>query len=81
MVNMLDTAEKKGHRINWDVASLPQSREKLDIASGNKPLYFMVSSASKHKDQAFAAISYLMSSKEAQTFLSENGKMPVLMDN
>lgn len=80
MVNLLDTAEKNGQKINWDVASLPQFKEKPGIAGANKPLYFMVSSASKHKDQAFAAISYLMSSKEAQTMLSENGKMPVLVD-
>ncbi|MDF2659182.1 MAG: family 1 extracellular solute-binding protein [Paenibacillus sp.] len=80
MVNLLDTAEKNGQKINWDVASLPQFKEKPGIAGANKPLYFMVSSASKHKDQAFAAISYLMSSKEAQTMLSENGKMPVLAD-
>lgn len=80
MVNLLDTAEKNRQKINWDVASLPQFKEKPGIAGANKPLYFMVSSASKHKDQAFAAISYFMSSKEAQTMLSENGKMPVLID-
>lgn len=80
MVNLLDTAEQKGQKINWDVASLPQSKEQPGIAGPNKPIYFMVSKASKHKDQAFAAISYLMTSKDAQTILSENGKMPVLND-
>jgi multiple sugar transport system substrate-binding protein len=80
MVNLLDGAEQKGQKINWDVASLPQSKEKPGIAGANKPLYFMVSKASKHKEQAFAAISHLMGSKEVQTHLSANGKMPVLLD-
>lgn len=80
MVNLLDSAEQKGHKINWDVASLPQSKDQPGISGPNKPLYLMVSKSSKHKDQAFAAASYLMSSKEAQTILSENGKMPVLVD-
>lgn len=80
MVNLLDGAEQKGQKINWDVASLPQSKEKPGIAGANKPLYFMVSKASKHKEQAFTAISYLMGSKEVQAHLSANGKMPVLLD-
>ncbi|MDF2716598.1 MAG: family 1 extracellular solute-binding protein [Paenibacillus sp.] len=79
MVNLLEGVERKGYKINWDVASLPQSKEKPGIAGANKPLYFMVSKSSKHKDQAFAAISYLMSSEEVQTALSQNGKMPVLL--
>lgn len=80
MVNLLDTAEQKGQKIKWDVASMPQFKEKPGISGSNKPLYFMVSKASKHKDHAFAAVAYLMSSKEAQTLLSENGKMTVLSD-
>lgn len=80
MVNLLDTAEQKGQKINWDIASMPQSKDKRGISGSNKPLYFMVSKASKHKEQAFLATSYLMSSKEAQTILSENGKMPLLLD-
>ncbi|MDF2724064.1 MAG: family 1 extracellular solute-binding protein [Paenibacillus sp.] len=80
MVNLLDTAEQKGQKVNWDVASLPHSKEQPDIAGSNKPLYFIVSKSSKFKDQAFAAASYLMSSKEAQMLLSETGKMPVLQD-
>ncbi|TMV52829.1 extracellular solute-binding protein [Paenibacillus mesophilus] len=80
MVNLLDGAEQKGQKINWDVASLPQSKEKPGVAGSNKPLYFMVSKSSKHKEQAIAAIAHLMSSKEVQTLLSENGKMPVLLD-
>ncbi|MEF3304597.1 ABC transporter substrate-binding protein [Paenibacillus sp. GYB003] len=80
MVNLLATAEQKGHVIKWDVASMPQLKEKPGISGSNKPLYFMVSKSSKHKEQAFAAVSYLMSSKEAQMTLSENGKMSVLVD-
>lgn len=79
MVNLLEGVEQKGYKINWDVASLPQSKEKPGIAGANKPLYFMVSKSSKHKEQAFAAISHLMSSEEVQTALSQNGKMPVLL--
>ncbi|RKN75863.1 ABC transporter substrate-binding protein [Paenibacillus ginsengarvi] len=80
MVNLLDGAEQKGQKINWDVAALPQSKEKPGIAGANKPLYFMVSKSSKNKEQAFAAISHLMGSKEVQKKLSANGKMPVLLD-
>ncbi|TNJ65834.1 extracellular solute-binding protein [Paenibacillus hemerocallicola] len=81
MVNLLEGVERKGHKIDWDVASLPQSKEKPGIAGANKPLYFMVSKSSKHKDQAFAAVSYLMASEEVQTTLSRNGKMSVLIDD
>jgi multiple sugar transport system substrate-binding protein len=59
---------------------MPQLKEKPGISGSNKPLYFMVSKSGKHKEQAFAAISYLMSSKEAQMTMSENGKMSVLLD-
>lgn len=47
--------------LNWDVTTLPEVRGLQGIGSQPYPVYLGVSSISKHKDEAFQAISELLS--------------------
>ncbi|TMV43039.1 carbohydrate ABC transporter substrate-binding protein [Paenibacillus mesophilus] len=47
--------------LNWDVTSLPEMSDLRGIGSQPYPVYLGLSSTSKHKDEAFQAISALLS--------------------
>jgi multiple sugar transport system substrate-binding protein len=63
--------------LKWDVVSLPKFKELPNVNEGGGYLYMSVSTLGAHPDEAFLAISALLSD-EAQTSLSRNGKYPVL---
>lgn len=80
MVGMLEGVRKGGTSLNWDIAAMPQSKDAPGVSGFYKPYYFVLSKSGKHKEAAFDAIAYLMTSKEVQLNLSKNGKMPILAD-
>jgi multiple sugar transport system substrate-binding protein len=48
-------------QLNWDIVTLPTFKEKPKTTAQSSPTFWAVTSASKHKDEAFQVIMYLMS--------------------
>lgn len=65
--------------LDWDVVSYPTYSDLPEIGPQTYPVYYYVSSISKHKEQAFEVTAY-MTSKEFQTHLAERGALPILDD-
>lgn len=62
---------------NWDIVSHPVYADKRGIGSGLEPLYYYLSSTSKHKDEAFLAITAMLSN-EVQTKQAQKGLYPAV---
>jgi multiple sugar transport system substrate-binding protein len=73
--NLVDKLE--GAKINWDIATYPQHPELKGTygMAGGQPI--LISSQSKHKDQAFQVIETVLSN-EIQTKLNRVGKVTAL---
>jgi len=71
---------QEGGALNWDMAAMPYSSNQPLASGPTKPIYLLASTAGKHKEQAIAAISYVVTSPEVQTLLSQNGRISVLKD-
>jgi len=65
------------NNMNWDMVSLPTFKDLPGVGSQAYPTYFMITSISKHKDQAMEVIQYL-TSDEMQMRLSKIGVMPAI---
>lgn len=78
MLGFAESVEKSGQTLNWDMASIPQHREAPGISGAAKPIYLLVSQSSKYKEQAFQAVSYISTSEEVQSLLSQYGKITAL---
>ncbi|WP_019536953.1 extracellular solute-binding protein [Paenibacillus ginsengihumi] len=64
---------------NFDIVSLPTFPEMPGVGSQAYPSYFAIPSHSEHKEEAFLALQYLVSS-EYQMEYAKKGVMPVLKD-
>lgn len=62
---------------NWDIVSHPVYEDLKGVGSGIEPLYFYLSSVSKHKNEAFLAITALLED-EAQKMLAQRGFYPAV---
>ncbi|MFE5323326.1 ABC transporter substrate-binding protein [Paenibacillus sp. NPDC056579] len=62
---------------DWDLAAYPQYKDNPGVGSQQYPVYWAIPSFSKHKEQAFDVLAYLVSD-EYQTELSKRGGMTVL---
>ncbi|RKN61936.1 ABC transporter substrate-binding protein [Paenibacillus ginsengarvi] len=71
---------QEGGALNWDMAAMPYSSNQPLTSGPTKPIYLLASAAGKHKEQAIAAISYLVTSPDVQTLLSQHGRISVLKD-
>ncbi len=58
--------------INWDMVSIPTLKERPKTGLKPAGLSMFISQTSKHKDEAFQVVSYLVS-EEFQTILARNG--------
>lgn len=65
--------------LNWDVAAYPRYADQPDIGPQTYPVYFYVSSISKHKDEAFQVAAYI-TTKQFQTHLAGYGVLPISSD-
>jgi multiple sugar transport system substrate-binding protein len=70
---------ESGQTLNWDMASYPAFKDRPGVGMKSDVTVALIAATSKHKDEAFDVISYLTSA-EAQTAASENGRIPVLND-
>lgn len=65
---------------NFNIVSLPTFKDMPGIGSQAYPTFFTIPANSQHKEEAFQAIQYLVSS-EYQMAYSKKGVMPVLKDD
>lgn len=63
--------------LDWDMISFPRFKEALNMEPQSYPIYFSVTSTSKHKEAAMEVIRFLVSD-ENQMQLSRKGNMPVV---
>lgn len=75
----LEELHSKGNPLNWDMAAMPVFREQPEHAFGISLFLLMVSSASKHKDEAFSVIRLLLD-EEVQVALNKRGRQTSLKD-
>lgn len=66
-------------QLDWDVVSYPRYADQMEIGPQTYPVYFYVSSMSKHQEDAFLVSAYFTSA-EFQTHMAHNGAFPVLRD-
>lgn len=62
---------------NWDMVSLPQFNDLPGVGTQVDPFSLAISTTSKHKDEAFAAITAMLSD-EVQVELALLGRLPVV---
>ncbi|GAA3410697.1 hypothetical protein GCM10020370_55990 [Paenibacillus hodogayensis] len=62
---------------NWDVVSLPVFSDLPKVGSGIEPIYFYLSSLSEKPNEAFAAMTAILS-EEGQLTLLRRGQLPAL---
>jgi multiple sugar transport system substrate-binding protein len=63
---------KESPALNWDVVSVPVLKEKPNTGFKPASLSLFVTQTSKHKDDAFLTVAYLVS-EEVQTLIAANG--------
>ncbi|CAG7633564.1 ABC transporter substrate-binding protein [Paenibacillus allorhizosphaerae] len=71
--------EKNGTPMNWDIVSYPSFKDSPGIGIGTDSHNLSISATSKHKEEAFQVIAFLVS-KEAQSELVKDGKLSPLTD-
>ncbi|MEF3304856.1 ABC transporter substrate-binding protein [Paenibacillus sp. GYB003] len=67
----------KGQPLNYDIAALPNFQEELGKGREVDMHLLMLSNQSKHKDDAFKVMAYMLS-EEIQTAVAKAGRFPVL---
>ncbi|MDF2724329.1 MAG: family 1 extracellular solute-binding protein [Paenibacillus sp.] len=77
MIGPLTELAKSGSPMNWDMAPFPNFQEKFGISPSTGGQEIMMTSTSKHKDEAFQVMMHLLS-EDVQTIVSRTGKMPAI---
>lgn len=62
---------------NWDIAQYPSFKDKPNIGMRSDAWILHITQTSRHKDEAFAAISTILS-EEVQADMAKNARFPVL---
>lgn len=75
----LEELHGKGNPLNWDMAAMPVFREMPDNAFGISLFLLMISSSSKHKEEAFQVVKLLLE-EDVQIALNKRGRQTVLKD-
>ncbi|TNJ55106.1 extracellular solute-binding protein [Paenibacillus hemerocallicola] len=65
-------AARANTQLNWDVVAVPSLKERPNIGFKPATLALFVTQTSKHKDEAFEVVSYMLS-EEMQMILAKNG--------
>lgn len=68
---------KNGATVNWDAVTYPTDKTKPGVGPQPQPVYFLIPSSSKHKDEAFLALEVL-TSDEVQMEKSKQGSPTAL---
>lgn len=77
MIGPLTELAKSGSPMNWDMAPFPNFQEKLGVSPSTGGQEIMMTSTSRHKDEAFQVMMLLLS-EEVQRLISRTGKMPAI---
>ncbi|RKN84594.1 ABC transporter substrate-binding protein [Paenibacillus ginsengarvi] len=80
MFGELKKMATNGQTFNWDMATVPTFDKGKGYAWQVESQNFLISSASKHKEQAFQVISYLVG-EEVQKLQNKGGEVPVLRES
>jgi multiple sugar transport system substrate-binding protein len=75
MIGPLTELYNAGTPMNWDMAPFPNFKEKLGVSPATGGQKLILSNKSKHKDEAFQVMMYLLS-EEVQTVISKSAKVP-----
>jgi multiple sugar transport system substrate-binding protein len=78
-IDSFEQLRKEGHPMNWDLAAYPHFNEAPDYGLSLEAMSFMISSTSKHKDEAFKIIQ-LLTNKDHLLYASRNGRFPAVND-
>ncbi|GAA3401718.1 ABC transporter substrate-binding protein [Paenibacillus hodogayensis] len=79
VINNFEEMSKKGTAMNWDMVSLPTYKQAPDRSYQVDSHNLSVSALSKHKEEAFQVIAYLLS-KEVQSEIVKDGYVSALVD-
>ncbi|OPX44978.1 bacterial extracellular solute-binding protein [Ruminiclostridium hungatei] len=77
LIGDLEDARAAGQPINYDIVPPPAFEENFGKGSELAMHTWYISSQSKHKDEAFQVISYILSD-EVQRLLARNGRVPCI---
>ncbi|CAG7646433.1 hypothetical protein PAESOLCIP111_05167 [Paenibacillus solanacearum] len=77
MIGNIEQMQKDGTTFNWDLVTLPTFDKGRGFAWQAEAHNLLISSTSKHKDQAYQVISYI-AGDEVQKFFNKKGSMTVL---
>jgi multiple sugar transport system substrate-binding protein len=80
VVPQLETFQKSGKPLNWDMYAMPNFPEFLGKTRYVDTHLLMVAKTSKHPDDAFKVASYISASPEVQMLVSKSGKVTPLKD-
>ncbi|MCC2685571.1 MAG: extracellular solute-binding protein family 1 [Paenibacillaceae bacterium] len=78
-VGEIDALFNQGKQLNWGMATLPSFKEAMGKAYYPDLGMFMITSATKHKEEAFNVIS-LLTTDEAQIEMGKSGRLGSLKD-
>ncbi|MCA0757402.1 ABC transporter substrate-binding protein [Paenibacillus sp. N4] len=79
MVGPLEELRQQGEEMNWDIAPTPNFEDRLGKAREAQVHSFVISNTSKHKEEAFLAITHILSD-EVQRLLSRNARVPAIIN-
>lgn len=79
MFGELKKMATNGQQFNWDMATVPTFDKGKGHAWQVESQNFLISSTSKHKEQSFQVISYLVG-EEVQKLQNKGGEVPVLRE-
>jgi multiple sugar transport system substrate-binding protein len=71
---------KAGAQINWDMVTMPVFADKPDVHSSLEFHGVYMSEGGKHKDESFAVLSHLTTSRDIQAGFSRIGRVPAHRD-
>lgn len=79
IVGELDALYNKGDKLNWNMTTVPSMKEYPGIGQQDAPFLIAVHANSKHADDAFLALSVILSD-ENQLKVTRSGRLSALKD-
>lgn len=79
MVGPLEELRQQGQEMNWDIAPAPNFDGYIGKAREAQVHSFVISNNSKHKEEAFLAITHILSD-EVQRILARNARVPAIIN-
>ncbi|TDF98812.1 ABC transporter substrate-binding protein [Paenibacillus piri] len=79
MVGPMEELHQQGIEVNWDIAPVPNFGDQLGKTREAQVHSVLMTQQSKHKDEAFQVIQYLLSD-EVQRIIARNGRVPAIIN-